>query len=162
MDNPMAPLYNGGIIQNSEFNNGLTGWSVPWGVHAVVRTSLSGHNFTMSRSNGAKTSRTVFQKIQMESNNHYALSGTVNQEFHLAWMYHIHACSTCNFFEWCSLYAAWFQVSNREAIVKSNIKAPNGDFIAAGAVVVKPGCWTMLKGGMTSNSSGPAELSFEV
>jgi hypothetical protein len=77
MDNPMAPLYNGGIIQNSEFNNGLTGWSVPWGVQAVARTSPSGNNFTMSRSNGAKTSRTVFQKIQMQNNNHYALSGTV-------------------------------------------------------------------------------------
>jgi hypothetical protein len=71
-------LYNGGIIQNSEFNNVLTGWSVPWGVQTVVRTSPSGNNFTMSRSDGAKTSRTVFQKIQIQSSNHYALSGTVN------------------------------------------------------------------------------------
>ncbi|KAK3157405.1 hypothetical protein QOZ80_2AG0121490 [Eleusine coracana subsp. coracana] len=131
MQEPTGPLYNGGIIQNSEFNNGLAGWSVPWGVEAIVSTSQSGNKFAVSRSNGAKPSRTVFQKIQMQGNNHYAV-------------------------------AAWFQVPKKQVVVKASVKAPNGDFVVAGAVLVNPGCWTMLKGGMTAESSGPAELFFEV
>ncbi|EHA8591782.1 endo-1,4-beta-xylanase 5-like [Cocos nucifera] len=35
------------------------------------------------------------------------------------------------------------------------------DFVHAGAVQAKSGCWTMLKGGLTVNASGPAELYFE-
>jgi hypothetical protein len=36
-------------------------------------------------------------------------------------------------------------------------------FMAAGGVLVNPGCWTMLKGGITADSSsGPAELYFVV
>jgi GH35 family endo-1,4-beta-xylanase len=37
-----------------------------------------------------------------------------------------------------------------------------GDFVHAGGGVAKAGCWSMLKGGLTAASSGPAELYFEV
>ncbi|OEL15144.1 Anti-sigma-I factor RsgI6 [Dichanthelium oligosanthes] len=76
MGNPMEPLYNGGIIWNGEFNNGLLGWSAPWGVEATVRTSPSGNKFAAALRRGAKPSHSVIQKIQMQSNTHYALSGT--------------------------------------------------------------------------------------
>ncbi|CAN6282948.1 unnamed protein product [Urochloa humidicola] len=129
-DNPMAPLYNGGIIRNGEFNNGLMGWSAPRGAAATVSTSPSGNKFAAALSRGSQPSRSVVQKIQMQSDTHYALS-------------------------------AWLQVSNGTVDVKATVKSPKGVLVAAGAAVVKAGCWTMLKGGMTGSSSGPAELFFE-
>ncbi|CAL4941422.1 unnamed protein product [Urochloa decumbens] len=130
MGNPKAPLYNGGTIRNGEFNNGLMSWSAPRGVVATVSTSPSGNKFAAALSRGAQRSRSVFQKIQMQSDTHYALS-------------------------------AWLQVSNGTVDVKATVKAANGALVAAGAAVVKAGCWTMLKGGMTADSSGPAELFFQ-
>ncbi|XP_010228324.1 uncharacterized protein LOC100828321 [Brachypodium distachyon] len=130
LKNPTRPLYNGGIIQNSEFNNGLAGWSVPFGVNTSVISSPSGNKFAET-SNKAQPSRSVSQKFLMEANHHYSLS-------------------------------AWLQVSSGTgAIVKATFKAPNGAFIAGGSIVAKSGCWSMLKGGMTSYTSGPAELFFE-
>lgn len=35
-------------------------------------------------------------------------------------------------------------------------------FTHAGAIVAESKCWTMLKGGLTVDASGPAELYFEV
>lgn len=43
------------------------------------------------------------------------------------------------------------------AVVKTN-----SGFSHAGAVVAQSGCWSMLKGGLTVDSSGPAEIYFEV
>ncbi|KAM3390578.1 hypothetical protein ACQJBY_012275 [Aegilops geniculata] len=57
--------------------------------------------------------------------------------------------------------SAWLQVSSGTAVVKAIFKAPNGAYIGGGAVVAKAGCWSMLKGGMTAYSSGPAEFFFE-
>ncbi|XP_062209158.1 endo-1,4-beta-xylanase 5-like [Phragmites australis] len=56
--------------------------------------------------------------------------------------------------------SAWFQVSDGSADVQAIVKIAN-DFIHAGGVVAKAGCWSMLKGGLTAASSGPAELYFE-
>ncbi|XP_044970779.1 endo-1,4-beta-xylanase 5-like [Hordeum vulgare subsp. vulgare] len=57
--------------------------------------------------------------------------------------------------------SAWLQVSSGTAVVKAIFLAPNGAYIGGGAVVAKSGCWSMLKGGMTAYSSGPAEFFFE-
>lgn len=35
-------------------------------------------------------------------------------------------------------------------------------FVHAGATIAESNCWTMLKGGLTVNASGSAELYFEV
>lgn len=58
--------------------------------------------------------------------------------------------------------AAWLQVPAGSADVKAVVKAPNGERVVAGAVVARSGCWSMLKGGMTSYSSGHGEIYFEV
>ncbi|KAL5224635.1 hypothetical protein ABZP36_011274 [Zizania latifolia] len=129
LSNPMSPLYSGGVIQNSEFNNGLTNWSVPWDVQATVSSSPSGNKFAEARTAG-RPSQTVHQTVQMQANTHYSL-------------------------------AAWLQVSAGMANVKAIIKAPDGEYITAAATVAKSGCWSMIKGGMTAYSSGPAELYFE-
>jgi len=53
------------------------------------------------------------------------------------------------------------QVSDASADVRAVVKTVD-DFVHAGGVVAKAGCWSMLKGGLTAASSGPAELYFEV
>uniref|UniRef100_A0A804UKE6 GH10 domain-containing protein n=1 Tax=Zea mays TaxID=4577 RepID=A0A804UKE6_MAIZE len=56
--------------------------------------------------------------------------------------------------------SAWLQVSDGGADVRAVVKTV-GDFVHAGGGVAKAGCWSMLKGGLTAASSGPAELYFE-
>lgn len=57
--------------------------------------------------------------------------------------------------------AAWVQVSEGSIPVKAMFKSRVG-YRFAGAVVVEVGCWTMLKGGLTVDQTGVAELYFEV
>nr|CAB3499838.1 unnamed protein product [Digitaria exilis]CAB3502996.1 unnamed protein product [Digitaria exilis] len=135
----MKPLYNGGVIQNSEFNSGLMGWSTYRNIKAGVSSSPTGNKFAVVHNPGSflsssgkfLPSHSVFQRIQMQGDMHYSLS-------------------------------AWLQVSNGTAHVKAVIKAPNGERVIAGAIVAQSGCWTMLKGGMTTTySSGHGEIYFE-
>ncbi|KAK3157407.1 hypothetical protein QOZ80_2AG0121540 [Eleusine coracana subsp. coracana] len=138
LSEPMKPLYNGGIIQNSEFNSGLMGWSTYRNIKASVSRSPSGNKFavvhgaggSLSSSGNLLPSHSVYQRLQMQSETHYSLS-------------------------------AWLQVSSGTAHVKAVVKTPNGERVVAGAVSAQSGCWSMLKGGMTGYSSGPAEIYFE-
>ena len=75
----MGSLYKGGIIRNSEFDSGLMGWLVPGGVKAGVSSSPSGNRFASAKNKG-QPSRSVYQKIQMQTNHHYSLSGKVNND----------------------------------------------------------------------------------
>jgi GH35 family endo-1,4-beta-xylanase len=52
------------------------------------------------------------------------------------------------------------QLGDGSADVRAVVKTV-GDFVHAGGVVAKAGCWSMLKGGLTAASSGPAEIYFE-
>ncbi|KAF0918124.1 hypothetical protein E2562_022710 [Oryza meyeriana var. granulata] len=56
--------------------------------------------------------------------------------------------------------SAWLQVSGGVADVWVVVKTAD-DFIHAGGVVAKAGCWSMLKGGFTTVSGGRAEIYFE-
>ncbi|BAF26329.1 endo-1,4-beta-xylanase 4 [Oryza sativa Japonica Group] len=132
---PMKPLYNGGIIQNGEFNSGLMGWSTHRDIKAGLSSSPSGNKFAVvqradSLSGAAVPSRSVYQKIQLQGDTHYSLS-------------------------------AWLQVSAGAAHVKAFVKTPNGERVVAGSVSAQSGCWSMLKGGMTAYSSGPGQIFFE-
>ncbi|XP_010432505.1 PREDICTED: uncharacterized protein LOC104716768 [Camelina sativa] len=57
-------------------------------------------------------------------------------------------------------FSAWLQVSKGKAPVKAIFKK-NGEYKHAGSVVAESKCWSMLKGGLTVDESGPAELYFE-
>ncbi|TKV94164.1 hypothetical protein SEVIR_9G274900v4 [Setaria viridis] len=135
---PMKPLYNGGVIQNSEFNSGLMGWSTYRNIKAGVSSSPSGNKFAVVHNAGSflsssgrfLPSHSVYQRVQMQGDMHYLLS-------------------------------AWLQVSNGTAHVKAVVKAPSGERVIAGAIVAQSGCWSMLKGGMTTYSSGHGEIYFE-
>ncbi|MCL7029736.1 hypothetical protein MKW94_027149 [Papaver nudicaule] len=61
-----------------------------------------------------------------------------------------------------SLYAfsAWIQVSQGKEPVTAVFKTVDG-FTFAGSAVARSGCWSMLKGGLTVDSSGYAELYFQ-
>ncbi|KAL6623007.1 hypothetical protein ACP70R_032886 [Stipagrostis hirtigluma subsp. patula] len=131
---PMKPLYKGGIIQNSEFNSGLMGWSTYRNIRAAVSSSPSGNKFavvhgaggSLSSSGNVMPSHSVYQRVQMQSDTHYSLS-----------------------------------VSGGTAHVKAIVRAPNGERVIAGAVAAQSGCWSMLKGGMTAYSAGHGEIFFE-
>lgn len=56
---------------------------------------------------------------------------------------------------------AWVQVSSANVPVTAVFKT-SGGFIHAGSVVGESNCWSMLKGGLTVDQSGPAHLYFEV
>ena len=84
LGDPMKPLYNGGIIQNGGFNSGLMGWSTHWNIKTGVRSSPSGNKFavvrgaggTLSSSGNVLPSQSVYQRVRMQRDTHYSLSGT--------------------------------------------------------------------------------------
>ncbi|XP_022762138.1 uncharacterized protein LOC111308052 [Durio zibethinus] len=57
-------------------------------------------------------------------------------------------------------FSAWIQVNEGKAPVKAVFRTVTG-FTQAGAIVAKSKCWSMLKGGLSVDASGPAELYFE-
>ncbi|XP_021892362.1 uncharacterized protein LOC110810472 isoform X2 [Carica papaya] len=57
-------------------------------------------------------------------------------------------------------FSAWIRVSEGKTPVKAIFKTKSG-YKYAGAVVAESNCWSMLKGGLTVDASGPAELYFE-
>ncbi|XP_024005495.1 uncharacterized protein LOC18029200 [Eutrema salsugineum] len=57
-------------------------------------------------------------------------------------------------------FSAWLQVNKGNAPVKAVFKK-NGEYKHAGSVIAESKCWSMLKGGLTVDESGPAELYFE-
>ena len=58
-------------------------------------------------------------------------------------------------------YAAWIQVSEGNVPVTAIVKTTTR-LKFAGAIFAESNCWSMLKGGLTVDESGPAELYFEV
>ncbi|RRT33987.1 hypothetical protein GW17_00056210 [Ensete ventricosum] len=60
------------------------------------------------------------------------------------------------------LVSAWLQVDQGNTTVTAIFKTAKEGFVQVGAVEARSGCWSMLKGGLTAKSSGPAEFYFEV
>ncbi|KAK4264129.1 hypothetical protein QN277_029460 [Acacia crassicarpa] len=56
--------------------------------------------------------------------------------------------------------SAWIQVSQGNATVSAVVKTREG-LKYGGAIVAESNCWSMLKGGLTFDTSGPADLYFE-
>ncbi|CAN8327338.1 unnamed protein product [Cochlearia groenlandica] len=57
-------------------------------------------------------------------------------------------------------FSAWLQVSKGMAPVRAVFKM-KGEYKHAGSVIAESKCWSMLKGGLTVDESGPAQLYFE-
>lgn len=73
---PLKPQYNGGIIQNSELNNELQGWKAFGDAKIEHRESLGNKYVVAHCRNQAHDS--VSQKIFLEKDKHYTLSGKLN------------------------------------------------------------------------------------
>ncbi|XP_019451515.1 PREDICTED: uncharacterized protein LOC109353634 isoform X3 [Lupinus angustifolius] len=56
--------------------------------------------------------------------------------------------------------SAWIQVTGKNVPVIATVKTSKG-YNLAGAIFAESNCWSMLKGGLTADTSGPAELYFE-
>ncbi|KAK7264164.1 hypothetical protein RJT34_31768 [Clitoria ternatea] len=56
--------------------------------------------------------------------------------------------------------SAWIQVNEGNVPIKAVVKTTKG-FKFAGVIFAESKCWSMLKGGFTADTSGPAELVFE-
>nr|XP_011457855.1 PREDICTED: uncharacterized protein LOC101310958 [Fragaria vesca subsp. vesca] len=58
-------------------------------------------------------------------------------------------------------FSAWIQASSGSGIpIAAMFKTASG-FLSAGQVIAESSCWSMLKGGLTVEASGDAELYFE-
>ncbi|KAL5561382.1 hypothetical protein UlMin_031129 [Ulmus minor] len=57
-------------------------------------------------------------------------------------------------------FSAWIQVSHGSVPVTAVFKTSSGSK-HAGSTIAEPSCWSMLKGGLTVDESGPAELYFQ-
>ncbi|MBA0863461.1 hypothetical protein Goshw_021395 [Gossypium schwendimanii] len=57
-------------------------------------------------------------------------------------------------------FSAWVQVSEEKALVRAVFRTVTG-LKRAAETVAESKCWSMLKGGLTVDASGPAELFFE-
>ncbi|KAE9620300.1 putative endo-1,4-beta-xylanase [Lupinus albus] len=56
--------------------------------------------------------------------------------------------------------SGWLQVTGSNVLVKATLKTNKG-YTLAGATYAESNCWSMIKGGFTADTSGPAELYFE-
>lgn len=135
---PPSPSYAGGIIVNPEMNNGLEGWISFGSSKLEVRSAPEGNKYLVAK--GRKNSYDApSQKINLMQGMMYTL-------------------------------AAWVQIwgiDNNSEVVKAtvatNSKGSGGTgFSCAGTVIARAGCWSLLKGGLTLDSSpSSATLYFE-
>ncbi|ESQ53760.1 hypothetical protein EUTSA_v10027468mg, partial [Eutrema salsugineum] len=127
ISNPYKPQYNGGIIVNSDLQNGSQGWS-QFGNAKVDFREFGGNKFAVAGERN-KSYDSVSQKVYLEKGLFYTFS-------------------------------AWLQVTKGKAPVTAVFKK-NGEYKHAGSVISESKCWSMLKGGLTVDESGPSELYFE-
>ncbi|KAL4581112.1 hypothetical protein LXL04_017321 [Taraxacum kok-saghyz] len=131
LENPINPQYDGGIVVNPELKDGLSGWVSFGNAKLEVRKSETGNDFIVA-----------YQRNQSFD--------SASQEF---------------FMDQEKLYtfSAWVQVNpdQDDGTVVATFKTATGFFYDAGSTKAKSGCWSMLKGGLTVNESGPAQLYFQ-
>jgi len=155
---PLKPQYNGGIIVSPDVRDGTLGWT-PFGNAKVDFRKIGNHNFVVARDR-KQPFDSVSQKVYLEKGLLYTFSGKNNSDFVFLAPHSLRFCSNSNLMYFVFL-VAWLQVSKGKAPVKAVFKK-NGQYKLAGSVVAESKCWSMLKGGLTVDESGPAELYFEV
>ncbi|URE25731.1 hypothetical protein MUK42_32664 [Musa troglodytarum] len=135
---PPRPQYGGGIVRNPEFNDGLKGWSVFGYGQIAERTSDKGNRF-LATDRRSLSQQSMSQKVYLQKGMLYTFSGIV-----------------------MSMPASTAYVDQGNTTVTAVFKTAKDGFVHVGAVEARSGCWSMIKGGLTAKSSGPAEFYFEV
>ncbi|TXG64110.1 hypothetical protein EZV62_011104 [Acer yangbiense] len=157
--NPHKPQYGGGIIVNPELNHGLKGWST-FGKAKIQHKESGGNKFLVAHSR-SQPYASISQKLYLRKNMLYTFSGISFISLFLSSLYPTSIIMLDSTYMGVLLHAAWIQVSEGVAVVSAIFKTRSG-FKHAGAIVAEAKCWSMLKGGLTVDTSGPAELYFEV
>jgi len=152
---PYKPQYNGGIIVNPDMQNGSQGWSQFENAKVDFR-EFGGNKFVVATQRN-QSSDSVSQKVYLEKGILYTFSGKNNSVFLFLGAHSLKLSSDVFYV----ILVAWLQVSTGKAPVSAVFKK-NGEYKHAGSVVAESKCWSMLKGGLTVDESGPAELFFEV
>ncbi|KAK9677319.1 hypothetical protein RND81_11G136200 [Saponaria officinalis] len=73
---PLKPQYNGGIIINSEMNDGINGWTTYGGVKIEQRSSISGNKYIVAY-NRQHPYASVSYKTSLEKDNLYSFSAWI-------------------------------------------------------------------------------------
>lgn len=163
MAKPLSPQYSGGIVVNPELNDGLHGWTAFGDAKVEHAEAIDGNKYIVASSRN-QSSQSFSQEFELDKEKLYTISGTSffsfkNLNYKINSSSLIHKTSVTNGFD--IDLAAWLQVSNGSADIAAVFKTANGS-ITAGWVAAHEGCWSMLKGGLVVNASGPALLHFEV
>ncbi|XP_051132506.1 endo-1,4-beta-xylanase 5-like [Andrographis paniculata] len=132
LDKPQPPLYNGGIIVNSQFNKGLNGWKT-YGDAKIERAESEDGNTYIIATARRQPFHSFSQKIYLEKDKLYSFSA------------------------WLRISDDGETTTSIGAIVRTR----SGSFQHIGWVNARRGCWSMLKGGFLANTSGHAHLYFE-
>ncbi|PON90535.1 Glycoside hydrolase [Trema orientale] len=131
LENPLKPQYGGGIIVNPEFNDGLQGWSQFGEAKLEHRES------------------------QLSSGNKFIAAHTRNQPYDsISQKLYLHKNKLYTF-------SAWIQVTRSGNVTVTAVFKTSSGFKHAGSTIAESNCWSMLKGGLTVDESGPAQLYFE-
>ncbi|KAG6417460.1 hypothetical protein SASPL_119640 [Salvia splendens] len=128
LEKPLSPHYNGGIVVNPEFNEGLKGWT-SFGYAKIRHEEANDGNKYIAATARNLPHHSVTQQFDFDEDKLYTFS-------------------------------AWLQVSNGSADVEAVFKTATGS-ITTGWGSAKEGCWSMLKGGLVVDVSGPAQLYFQ-
>ncbi|CAA0831686.1 Glycosyl hydrolase family 10 protein [Striga hermonthica] len=130
---PPKPLYNGGMVVNPEFNQGLKGWR-QFGEAKVE------HRISYSEEDGL---------------NSYIIASERKLPYHsFSQKFHLQKGKIYTF-------SAWVRTSHEKAPVAAVFKTKRAGYIKAGWGLAVSGCWSMMKGGLHVNASGSAHLYFE-
>ncbi|KAK4378508.1 hypothetical protein RND71_000370 [Anisodus tanguticus] len=127
--NSLKPQYNGGIVVNPEFNDGLKGWFLVGDAKIEKNVSSDGNKFIVA-SERKGSYHGFSQMFQLDKEKFYVVSG-------------------------------WVQVNHGDNANVAVIFKTQGGFQHAAWTIAKSGCWSMFKGGLVVNVSGPAQLYFE-
>ncbi|XP_059648018.1 endo-1,4-beta-xylanase 4-like isoform X2 [Cornus florida] len=127
--NPLEPQYEGGLVANPNFEDGIEGWGRFGDAKIEARRASMGNKFIVAY-NRSQPYDSFSQWLYLEEGLLYSFS-------------------------------AWVQISEGNEIVVAKFRNSQNLSMIVGSVIAQPGCWSMLKGGLTVDVTMPAELHFE-
>ena len=147
---------------NPDLRDGPQAW-LPFGNAKIEFKDIGHDKFVVARER-KQPHDSVSQKVHLEKGRLYTFSGKNKYRFFCfleqTLSNFLNPIRTMACFVFMFLIA-WLQVNTGKAPVSAVFKT-NGEYKHAGSVIAESKCWSMLKGGLIVDESGPGELYFEV
>ncbi|KAI5058245.1 hypothetical protein GOP47_0026415 [Adiantum capillus-veneris] len=150
---PKRLLYEGGILINPDFNDGLRGWSANGNCVLQLRNSSS--------SSPQNLSEKLFQEEEEEEaeegTNWFVVAANRTAAYNGPSQLLPNLTSTLKY----SL-SAWLQVSGpaQNVFIKATLAVDGGKrYLCGGTVIAQSGCWSFLKGGFSLDALGTSSTS---